>query len=215
MYRLCAFDLDGTLVNTLHDIADALNWALRSLGLPQHAEDDIRMMVGDGMRNLCAKALPPGCGVRPDALEAVYGARYLERCCERSAPYPGVAALLGELSRAGILLAVVTNKHHGQAERVMARYFPGTRFDQIVGQSARFPKKPAPDALLWVTAQCGVPAYETLVVGDSSVDVQLAHNAGVLCAGVSWGFRGRAHLEDAGADYVCDTADALRALLLG
>lgn len=214
MFRLCAFDLDGTLVNTIHDIADAVNFALRALGQPSHTETEIQGMVGNGMRNLCEKALPPGCGVQPEELETAYGAQYLAHCCERSAPYPGIGELLRALQQSGVQLAVVTNKPHGQAARVMEHYFPAIRFAQIVGQSDRFPKKPAPDALRWVMEQCGADTENTLYVGDSDVDVRLAHNADVRCAGVSWGFRGRAHLEAAGADFVCDTADALRALLL-
>lgn len=214
MLKLCAFDLDGTLVNTIGDMAAALNGALHALALPELSEAEVQARVGNGMRKLCERALPAG---REDLLEELqkrYNERYVRDCCERSRVYAGIPALLASLRAQGAACAVVTNKPQPQTDRVITHFFPADSFCAVLGQSDRYPRKPAPDMLRAVMAQCGARPQEVVYVGDSDVDVRLAQNAGVPCVGAAWGFRGRDFLAAAGAQRIADAPGDLLPLLL-
>lgn len=215
MYKLCAFDLDGTLVNTVADIAAATNYALAQLGFPAHDTEACYHFVGNGMTKLCERALPEGHKERTDELVALYNERYLEHCCELSSPYEGLPEALRELSAAGMSLAVVTNKPQAQTDRVIAHYYADIPFVTVLGASDRYPRKPAPDMLLAVTSRYGFLEGETLYIGDSDVDVKFAHAAQIPCAGVSWGFRGSAELESAGAEFIVTEASQIVDIALG
>ncbi|MDO4567108.1 MAG: HAD family hydrolase [Oscillospiraceae bacterium] len=215
MYKLCAFDLDGTLVDTVHDIAAAANYGLEKMGLPTHPTESYYRFVGNGMQKICERALPEGRKDKTEELMKIYAERYMERCCELSEPYEGVRALLERLGEAGLCLAVVSNKPHEQTVRVVSHYFPGIEFFEVLGASERLPRKPQPEMLLSVIAKGGFLEGETLYIGDSDVDVLFAHAARVPCLGVSWGFRGRGELESAGAEYIVDSAAEIEAIALG
>ena len=214
MYKLCAFDLDGTLVNTINDIADAVNRSLLSLGCPTHSESEYLKMVGDGMRMLCVRALPENKKDLTDELVRRYASSYIENCCVRSELYPGVARMLNALHAAGIRCAVASNKPDPQTRRVVQHYLADFSFAQVLGQRDEIPRKPAPDMLVRVMDACGVLPQETIYIGDSNVDVRFAHAAGVKCIGAAWGFRGRDELEAEGADLIAETPDEIEKLLV-
>ncbi|MEA5050387.1 MAG: HAD hydrolase-like protein [Oscillospiraceae bacterium] len=214
MHQLCVFDFDGTLADTIADIAAAVNRALARMGYAQHPLAAYDRMVGSGADTLCVRALPEGEKARAAELLALYKADYFEHCTERTRAYGGVAGALQSLADAGCALAVITNKPQEQVERVLAACLGGTRFVRIVGQLPGVPKKPLPDTLLALMQACGYEKDETVYVGDSDVDMQFANAAGVAGIGASWGFRGRAELEAAGAGYVADDpADMARYIL--
>ena len=215
-YKACIFDLDGTLVNTIADIAFAANYALEELGYPPCEEDSYRYKVGNGMRLICQRALPEEVRENEEVLQEMirrYDTYYKAHCCDRSRAYPGIPELIRDLHQAGVKLAVISNKPHPQTLIVMETLFgyqesesrPGAFF-YVQGQCERFAKKPDPEALLDCIAQTGIPKEEIIYVGDSDVDVEFARRAGLDCIGCSWGFRGREELERAGAVYIAENA---------
>lgn len=214
MYKLCVFDMDGTFVNSLGDIAAAMNRSLEKLGHKPYAEEDYCRMVGDGMRVLCKRAIPDAGDEELERLISYYNADYLNNCCIKTAPYDGMVELAEELRRLDIKRAILSNKPHTQACEIAEKLFDSELFTEIIGQSERFPTKPAPDALLYLIEKYSVSKEETVYIGDSDVDIKLGKAAGVFTVGVTWGFRGEAELKAAGADALAKTADELKALLI-
>lgn len=214
-YTLAIFDMDGTILDTLDDLADSLNHALCAAGYAPLTPARVRALVGNGARRLVASAVPAGTDAAATA--AVYGAftaYYQAHCAHKTRPYAGITALLGALRRAGCQTAVVSNKGDGAVQALCARYFDGL-FDAVVGERPGMEKKPAPDAVHTVLRQLAVPRARAVYIGDSEVDVATARNAGVDGVFVDWGFRDRAALLDAGARVVVSRPEALWALLLG
>nr|WP_122013032.1 HAD-IA family hydrolase [Maliibacterium massiliense] len=215
MVRFCIFDLDGTLLDTLDDLAACCNAMLQARGLPSHPTDAYRQFVGNGVGNLIKSALPPH--MRTDdvlaACRADFGARYGAHCMDSTAPYPGVAAMLDALQKRGVCLAVLSNKPEPFAQRMVEAFFGPDRFAAVFGQRAGLRRKPAPDGALALLARLGKTQRETLLVGDSDVDVYTAQNARLRCAGAGWGFRGSAELWRAGCDALLETPMDLLALL--
>ena len=213
MTKLCVFDLDGTLVDSLPDISAAMTAALGELGLPAFTLGEYRRKVGNGARVLCARCLPEGREELLEPLLARYNDRYIHHCAERTVPYPGAAALLGALHARGIATAVISNKPHPQTLEVVSRVLPGAPLDLVFGQREGVPLKPAPDALRAVLAQLGTAAGETLYVGDSPVDVRFGKGAGTRTCAVLWGYRTREELLAEHPDALAETPDdVLRAL---
>ncbi|MBQ7491622.1 MAG: HAD-IA family hydrolase [Clostridia bacterium] len=213
MIRGVFFDLDGTLVNSLADIAAAVNGALEELGLPGYSEAEYRHKVGNGIRKLCQRTLPAG---RENLLEELIGRyrrRYGENCTARTRPYAGTEAMLEDLRAAGLKTAVITNKPADQTARVMT-LFRENAVDLVFGQQEPFPVKPDPASFFHVAEKLGLKPGEVVYCGDSDVDIRFAHNAGALGAGCLWGFRGREELEAAGADLLASGPDELKAMLL-
>lgn len=199
------FDLDGTLTDTLGDLADATNAVLRDHGLPVWPEEAYRRMVGSGARKLIERAL--GDRATPaltDELLAAFISVYNANCLHRTRPYTGVMDCLEALQRRGTRLAVVTNKPEEQAHKVVQAFFGGKVFTHVLGGRTDRPKKPDPGAVLSVLNDWGMRPEEALYVGDSDVDIYTAHNAGMAGAGACWGFRGEEELRAAGADYLLD-----------
>jgi len=198
------FDLDGTLLDTLEDLADAVNAALNHFGCPARTLQEIRSMVGDGVRHLITQALP-GREDDPDvdAVLAWYIPYYQAHCQDKTKPYEGVQQALKTLqSRCPV--AIVSNKPDKAVKTLCAQFFPGVHAQ---GQVDTCPRKPAPDMLHLTMRELGV---ETCVyVGDTEVDVLTAQNAGVPCVTVLWGFRDRQLLERSGAKHFCHTPDGL------
>lgn len=206
-YKAVLFDMDGTLLDTLADMAAAVNHILSVHGYPLRTVEEVRAFVGNGARKLMEHALPPD--VTGDAFEALleeYRQWYEAHACVKTAPYPGVPAVLAALHRAGVRCAVVSNKPDGATRELAARFFPGL---PAFGQQDGIPAKPAPDMVYHALAELGVEASAAAYVGDSEVDVALARNAGLPLIAVSWGFRGREALEEAGAALVVDDAATL------
>lgn len=214
IYKLIAFDLDGTVADTLADLAASVNAALSMRGLPTYAEDDYRYFVGNGVDNLILRVLA---GAYEPALaervKADFSSYYAAHTLDHTAAYPGMAELLGRLSDDGVMTAVISNKPDAYVPEIMAALYPDHRFTYLSGQRAGVPRKPAPDALLMLMDRLDVSKEDVLYVGDSNVDVAFAHAAGVKVCGVSWGFRGADELREAGADHIADTVEELTGII--
>ncbi len=209
MKRLIIFDLDGTLLDTLEDLCDATNYALRAENLPERSLDEVRTFVGNGIRLLIERAVPQGTppAVTDRAFE-VFKAYYAEHCTVKTAPYAGMTEAPRLLKAQGYLLGVVSNKADAPAKAIVAHYFPAV-FDSVVGEREGVRKKPAPDAVFETAKALGCTIDELVYVGDSDVDAMTAQNAGCRCVLVSWGFRERALLESFSPSAVVDTAEEL------
>ena len=209
------FDLDGTLLNTLQDLADAANHVCRANGWPEHSLEEYRYFVGNGIPKLCWRFSPPA--ARDEATQkevlARFSARYDAHKEDATAPYPGIDRLLDALEGAGVRFGVLTNKENSLARAVMEHYFPG-RFAYVQGALPGVPVKPDPTGVRLLLERMGADPAATLFVGDSDVDIHTAHNAGLPGVGALWGFRTRAELEAAGADALAASPDELARLVL-
>ena len=218
MYKTVLFDLDGTLLNTIDDLADAGNRLCAARGWPTHTADRYRYFVGNGIPKLIERLTPEACRT-PETLADAYrafDADYDFRLSPTPPPFPGLALLLARLPPRGARMAVSTLLAAGFAGDVVARYFDRSLFEVIRGARAGVPTKPAPEGTRALMASLGVDpaAGNVLYVGDSNVDVATAHNAGLPCCGVLWGFRTRQELQEAGAEYLAADAAALEAVIL-
>lgn len=203
------FDLDGTLLDTLDDLADSVNHMLETHGYPPRSREFVRMAVGNGVRNLVAQALPGGeSAARVDECVAAFRAHYGKNLDNRTKPYPGVMDMLRELSARDIRAGVLSNKYDGAVRALCEKHFGGLT-PVAIGERPGFGRKPAADNTLDALRRLGAPPEHAVYVGDSDVDVLTAHNAGLKCIGVSWGFRPRESLVLAGADAVVDDVAAL------
>ena len=215
MYQNVIFDLDGTLLNTIDDLADAGNWVCRNHGWPTHTVEEYKRYVGSGMARLAVRFSPEEWhteeGVQKILDEFLpYYAAHKE---DKTAPYPGVPELLEHLRAAGVSIAVLSNKAHALAVPVIEGYFP-QKFQYIRGGVEGLPLKPDPALLLKLMENMGATQENTLFVGDSDVDIRTAKHAGVTSCGVLWGFRGREELEREGADLLASSAKELETLIL-
>lgn len=198
-YSAVLFDLDGTLLYTLEDIAAALNRTLSAHGMPALTLDRVRAFVGSGSKRLVELAVPAGTDrASADAVLYDYRADYDKNCDVKTRPYDGIPELLDTLKDCGVKLAVVSNKPDGAVKALSAAHFPGI-FSIAVGEGPSVRRKPAPDTVLAAMSELGAVKDETLYVGDSEVDVETARNAGVACISAGWGFRTRQQLIEAGA----------------
>lgn len=202
MKKAILFDLDGTLVNSIYDIAAAMNFALESLEQPTFSVEAYYQKVGNGMKNLCRRALAADQQHLQAELLRRYHNRYLAHCCDDTVVYRGVPELLEQLHDRGYKLALITNKPADQAKKVMDTLLPGAPLEVIWGQQPPFAVKPDPAVYHHVCDLLGVGAEETLYCGDSDVDMQFAKNAGAQGLGCLWGFRGEEELKAAGADFL-------------
>lgn len=211
MYKTVVFDLDGTLLNTIDDLADAGNRVCAARGWPQYTVEEYKYFVGNGIPKLVERFSPPQART-PDQLAdtlAAFQADYGAHLRDKTAPYPGIPALLARLKAAGVQLAVFSNKADPLARQVVADYFDAALFDAVRGALPGVPTKPAPQGTLALMQAIGADPAATLYVGDSNVDVDTAHNAGLPCCGVLWGFRTRQELTDAGAEHLAADAEEL------
>lgn len=209
MVKAVLFDLDGTLADTLADLAAAANSALEKCGYPAREPEEYRMLIGDGLRNMLKRALPEGADNREvDRMLPYYFERYDEYYADKTALYGGVGELLKELKAGGIKLGVVTNKTHDMANKLVEALCPGV-FGIVLGQREGVPIKPDPAQLFAGMERLGAGKENCAFVGDSGVDINTAKNAGVLSVGVTWGYRSREELEGCGADFVVDEAEEI------
>ncbi|MBQ9384572.1 MAG: HAD family hydrolase [Ruminiclostridium sp.] len=203
MFRYVFFDLDGTLLNTLDDLAAAGNFALRTLGLPEYDTDKYRYMVGNGIPKLIERMLPGNAG---DALtekaHALFSEYYALHSEDMTRPYEGIPEMLAELKRLDIGTAVITNKDAVFADTLIRKYF-GDDIGRVYGSVPGAPRKPDPYWVNIALKEYGAAKSEVLYLGDSCVDMQTAANAGLTGAGVLWGFRDREELVGNGAKYIC------------
>ncbi|MCI6055527.1 HAD family hydrolase [Dysosmobacter sp.] len=216
MYQTVIFDLDGTLLNTLEDLADAGNWVCRRNGWPEHSLEEFRSMVGHGIPNLVERFSPEGC--RSPLLMvntlAQFSQYYGAHNMDKTLPYAGMAELAAELKERGVQMAVYSNKADDFSRQIVEHFFPGV-FSLVRGKVRGVPVKPDPTGVRQVLAELNADPAATLFVGDSSVDMETAHNAGLPACGVTWGFRSRESLEAAGAEFLADTPEQLAAVILG
>ncbi len=206
-WKTCLFDLDGTLIDTIDDLAAATETVLTEFGLgnadgtPVHTRSDYHRFVGNGIKKLVERAL--GEHGTPELLEKAYQ-RFLviydKNCKVKTVPYEGILPLLDELKARGIALGVVTNKPEKQAKLLAHAFFADYDLCCVYGSVDGRPNKPDPASLNMALADCGARRETTLFIGDSDVDVETAHNGGLTCAGAVWGFRGEEELRRAGAD---------------
>lgn len=215
MKKLVIFDLDGTLLNTIADLAAATNQALQHYGYPTHDTEAYRFFVGNGINKLFERALPEGERTEENVLKirSRFVPYYDEHNADLSCPYPGIPELLSVLQQEEIMLAVASNKYQAATRKLIAHYFPAINFVEVLGQREGIPAKPDPSIVHDIIAKAGVKKEEVLYVGDSNVDMQTAHNAGVTAVGVAWGFRPRAELEALHPAYIIEKAAELLSLL--
>lgn len=209
------FDLDGTLLNTIDDLANATNYALRKLGFPTHGLWVYPNMVGNGVTKLIERALPDDSRSEKNIREALAAFReyYDENCCKDTRPYPGIPELLEDLTASGINLAVTSNKYQEAVTKIISHYFPSANFRAILGNIDGIPRKPDPSIVFKALSMCPTPKAEVLYVGDSGVDMETARRACVESVGVTWGFRPITELKDAYADHIVSTPQQIAELI--
>ena len=184
-YKIVVFDLDGTILNTLEDLADSTNYALSVFDMPERTIEEIRHFVGNGIRKLMERAVP----------------HYKNHCADKTRPYDGIKELIENIRNAGVYTAVVSNKADYGVQILCKDYFPGL-FDYAVGERGGIRRKPYPDSVNEVLRQFDVDRTQAVYVGDSEVDVQTAANAGMDVCMVGWGFRDEEFLKENGAEFV-------------
>lgn len=205
MKKLLIFDLDGTILNTLDDLAASTNYALEQNSMPKRSLDEVRAFVGNGIRKLIERAVPSGSSeAEKKAVLESFTAHYKAHSADKTRPYDGIVELLEQLKIQGYLMAVVSNKADFAVQSLCETYFPGT-FTFVVGERDGIRRKPAPDSIYEVLEQLNIPKEEAVYIGDSDVDAETAKNAGIDLIAVTWGFRDREVLEATGAKVFAQT----------
>lgn len=214
MIHAVVFDLDGTLLDTIPDIAGALNRALAACGLPTHPVRRVETFVGGGIRDAVRKAVPAG---TPDEILerilGIYKEDYCSRCTEKTARYPGVPEMLERLLQHGFALGVLSNKTEATAQKIVRTYFPDVPFRCVLGRVDGRPLKPDPAAAVPVLEALGLPAGEVAYAGDSGTDILFAKAVGMVPAAAPWGYRSRDELVEKGALLVPENPRELGELL--
>lgn len=215
-YQAVIFDLDGTILNTIDDLADSANHVLAASGYPTHPTERYKTFVGNGIPKLIERMLPLGTSdeIRARTL-AAFQAYYSAHKNDKTAPYEGIPALLAALRAQGVKCCVLSNKQHDLSVSIVRHHFGENTFDLILGQSEAFPPKPDPTSCNHIIDLLAIPKRAVLYVGDSNVDMQTAANAGLVKCGVSWGFRRVEELRAEGADYIADTPADIQKLVAG
>ncbi len=208
-YSACIFDLDGTLLDTLTDLKNSVNYTLNKMHYPERSADEVRSFIGNGIPMLIRRAIPEGADETCFnlALE-IFKEHYSLHLNDNTAPYSGIINMLNHLKSEGVKTAVVTNKAHEAANGLINHFF-GDLITVTVGQKEGVPVKPDPAALYEAVRSLGCQGQKILYAGDSDVDVFTAHNADIECVGVTWGFRSRESLISAGTDFIADTPDEI------
>ena len=214
-YALAIFDMDGTILNTIDDLADSLNVILERYSMPLHTVDEVRFMVGNGIPKLIERAIPDGRdNPKFDEILKEYIAYYEEHSAIKTRPYDGIVETVKALRKSGVKIAVNTNKVEAAALDLVAKYFPDC-FDIVSGSRPGLPPKPAPDGVYEILKRAGIDGksqgQKAVFIGDSDVDLQTGINAGLDVIGVDWGFRGKDFLLEHGAreDNIVMKADEL------
>ena len=212
-YNTIIFDLDGTLLNTLDDLCDSVNAVMQNHGFPIRSLEEVRRFIGNGVGRLMRLAVPEEC---TDEEVAIYLKEFKEHyelnMENKTRPFDGIMELLLDLNRFNYNIAIVSNKFD-VAVKVLAKTYFGNLIPVAIGESANVRRKPAPDSVFTAIKELGAELEKTIYVGDSDIDVETAKNAGIPCIGVTWGFRSREVLRNAGADYLIDTPKELLTLI--
>ena len=209
MYNTYIFDLDGTLLSTLGDLAASCNYALRTNGMPERTIDEVRQFVGNGVKKLMERAIPGGLdNDKFDKTYADFRQHYMQHNLDTTKPYDGVMEMLEELRKRGKKVAVVSNKFYA-ATQELCRYFFGDLVPVAIGEREDIRKKPAPDTVLEAMRQLGVTAERAVYIGDSDVDIDTARNSGMPCISVLWGFRDKEFLLEHGAKTLVSTPEEI------
>lgn len=213
-YQAAIFDLDGTILNTLEDLTDSINFALQKNGYPQRTIEEVRRFVGNGIGKLAQRAVPAGTGAEQtkqvlDDFKEYYG----KHCADKTLPYEGITDLLKELRASGCRIAVVSNKADFAVQTLCKDYFPDL-FDVAVGEREGIRRKPSPDALFEILDKLGIHKEQAVYIGDSEVDIETAANAGMDCLSVDWGFRSTDFLKQQGAKKIVSTMKELQDCIL-
>ena len=214
-YKLVIFDLDGTLLDTLDDLTQAVNYALKRQGFPPRSREEVRLLVGNGIASTVSRAVPQGTDEALCRQVLVnFKGYYLEHVNDYTRPFEGIPDLLDALLQAGIHAAVNSNKVDSAVKALCSAHF-GSRIALALGEQQGFPKKPSPEGALHIMRQLDVSPENTLYVGDGEADLKTAANAGIDCAWVSWGYRHRGELGLLNIEHAFDTTRALQRFILG
>ena len=213
-YKAVLFDMDGTVLDTLGDLAAAVNHTLREFSMPERSIAEVAAALSNGAAYLIAHTVPDGTPKElTDKVLAAYAPYYDAHCDILTGPYDGIVPLMQKLCERGVKLAVISNKQDTAVKPLAEKYFPGL-LEIAVGESAEVRRKPNPDAVLAALRHIGVEREDAIYVGDTEVDLQTARNAGMECASVDWGFRTREQLVEIGAEHIFDTVQELEEYLL-
>lgn len=212
MYKTYIFDLDGTLLDTMQDLAASVNYALRQHHMPEHSVDDIRRFVGNGVRMLMTRAVPDGeDNPQFEAVFATFRQYYMQHSLDTTRPYEGIPELIHELKARGCQMAVVSNKMMAATQELVRHFFPEIPVAIGEHEAEGIKKKPAPDTVYAALDALGIPSPSAVYVGDSDVDLATARNSGLPCISVLWGFRDRDFLLAHGATtFVSHPLDILK-----
>jgi len=209
------FDLDGTLVNSLSDLADSVNFALKEFGFPTHETEKFKYFVGDGMQKLVERVLPEN--KRDDeTLSAVLDTfinYYREHFADKTVTYDGIETLISNLKKQNLKLAIISNKAQEMAVEVVFKVLEGLEFDIVCGKREGYPTKPDPTLTLEIIDELGVKPSECIFIGDSGMDMAVARNAGVKSIGVLWGFRTEKELKENGAYYIVRSPQEIESII--
>ena len=204
-YSAVIFDLDGTLVDTIDDLTAAMNAALTHFALPTHSAQDCKMMIGNGATRFAERALPPDKQDLAEKVLALMREHYRDNCFENSRLYDGMGETVQNLHQRGLRLAMLTNKDHVIASRIIEHFFDPDTFQYVIGATQGQRIKPDPGTTLGIVKAMKLSCEDIMFVGDSAVDIDTAKAARICSVGAAWGFRGRGELIAAGADIIIDS----------
>lgn len=209
MKKVVIFDLDGTLLYSLEDLMDSVNYTLDLFGYQKRTLEEITSSVGNGVKHLLRQSLPAN--IDDEEMEKcflIFKDYYSEHCCDKTHPYDGIVDMMKVLKDKDLKLCIVSNKFQSAAEEVCDFYFKGL-YDMVIGESESCRRKPAPDGINMICDFYGVEKDEVLFLGDSEVDIKTAENAGVFCVSVLWGYRDKQFLTDNGAKLFINNPDEI------
>ena len=216
-YDIVIFDLDGTLLNTIGDLAASVDYVMRSRNLPEHTDAEYRQMVGGGIKRLVERALPEELAANEEYVDecvAQFRRYYVDNIDRHTVPYEGMCELLADLERSGVKLAVASNKFQHGTDRLVSKFFSDIDFVAVEGNREGAPLKPDPQIVTGILSRAGIAPERAVMIGDSGIDIRTAQAAGIDSIGVAWGFRFAEELYEAGAQRVVSQVEELREYLL-
>ncbi len=214
-YKAAIFDLDGTILDTLEDLKNSVNFALKENGLPERTLSEVRAFVGNGIRLLIERAVPENADLKlVDEVFSCFKEHYGKHSADNTKPYNGVTDLLSELKAKGVKIAVVSNKANFAVQTLVSQYFPQL-FDYSVGEKDGIRRKPYPDSVLTVLDEFKCKKNDAIYIGDSEVDVETSRNAGMDCIAVTWGFRDEELLKSLTPEYIVSDTNEILKIILG